>query len=130
MTRRRVDPDTRYRIVHHEALRTFGRNHYRLILFGPIIAKALGLLAVVAGLMALWLKVDHVTLGVAALILAGVLGVAWIAITQAGSGVQARQRARAAGRDVRPGFGLGWAVGILFVMLAGTGWLALWSPYA
>jgi hypothetical protein len=130
MARRRMDPDTRWRIMQHEALRTFARRNSNLILFGPFIARAVLLGLAVAGLMALWLYVDHVKLGVGALILAALVGGGWLAISQAGSGVQARQARRARGQAVRPGFGFGWAVACLCLLLAGTGWLALWSPYA
>jgi hypothetical protein len=130
MARQRMDPDTRYRIMQHEALRTFARRHHMAILFGPFIARAILLVAVVAGLMALWLYVDHVVLGVGALALAALIGGVWIFVSQANSGVQARQARRVAGRPAQPGFGLGWSVAGLCILLVGTGWLALWSPYA
>ncbi len=130
MARRRMDPDTRWRIMQHEALRTFARRHHMAILFGPYVARGILLVAVVVGLMALWLTVDHRILGIGALVLAAAVGGAWLVIVKASSGVQARQARRVAGKPVRPGGGLGWAVAGLVLILAGTGWLALWSPYA
>lgn len=130
MSRRRMDPDTRWRIMQHEALRTFARRHHMAILFGPFIARGLLLAAVVVGLMALWIYVPHVTLGVGALVLAAIVTFGWLMVSQAGSGVQARQSRRAAGLPVKSGAGFGWAVAGLVVLLSGTGWLALWSPFA
>jgi len=130
MARRRVDADTRWRILQHEALRTFARRHYRLILFGPFIARAMVLALAVAGLMALWLYVDHVKLGIGAFVLAAVLAVGWLFVTGSTSSLQGRMAARASGQAVRRGFGFGWAVAGLCVLLVGTGYLALWSPYA
>jgi hypothetical protein len=131
MARRRLDSDTRWRIMQHEAWRRIGRDHAYAIAFGPYIARLALLVGAVVGLMVLWLKVDHTKLGAGALILAGVLGIGWIFVTQATGGVQARQARRARGQAAaRPGLGLGWAVAGLVVILAGTGWLSLWSQWA
>jgi hypothetical protein len=130
MTRRRMDSDTKWRILHHEALRTFARRHYRLILFGPYIARGLLLVGAVVGLMALWLYVDHVMLGVAAFILAAILGVVWLFVSNSMSSLQSRMAARAAGHEPKRAAGFGWAVAGVFLLLVGTGYLALWSPYA
>lgn len=130
MARRRMDGDTKWRILHHEALRTFARRHYRLILFGPFIARGLALVGAVVGLMLLWLYVDHVKLGVAAFILAAIVGLVWLFVTNSAASLQARMAARAAGHEPKRGAGFGWAVASLLILLTGTGYLALWSPYA
>ena len=128
--RRRLDPDTRYRVMQIEAWRHIGKKHAYLIAFGPFIARAVLVLLAVAGLMVLWLTVNHTTLGVAALILAGLLGVGWLAYTQSNAAIQHRQALRARGKATRPGLGLGWAVSTAVVLLGATGWLALGSPWA
>jgi len=130
MARRRLDRATRWRVMEVEAWRTIGRRHAYMIAFGPYFGRIMLLVAAVVALMVLWLKVDHVKLGIGALILAAVLAGVWIVINQAHDGVQARQAKRAAGQPVKTGFGFGWAVAGVVILLVGTGWLALWSPYA
>lgn len=130
MPRRRLDADTKWRIMQHEAHRTFARKHYLAIMFGPFLSKVIVLVAAVAGLMVLWLYVDHAKLGVGALLAAGALGLGWLGWTGAHDGLQERVMARAKGAAVKPGFGLGWAVAASVVMLGSVGWLSLWSPWA
>lgn len=128
--RRRLDADTRYRIMQVEAYRHMGRKHANLIVFGPYIWRAVLLALAVGGLMLAWLKVDHGLLGLIALIAAAVVAVGWIAVTQSNGSLQRRMIANAAGQSTRPGMGLGWAVAGAVTLLAGTGYLALWSPWA
>jgi hypothetical protein len=130
MTRRRLDTDTKWRIVQHEAYRTFGRKHYRVVIFGPYMARVLTLAAAVAGLMALWVLVPHALLGVAAIILAVAVVIGYLAVTGSRSSVQSRMIARAKGQRAKPGMGLGWAASAAAVMLGAVGWLSLWSPWA
>jgi hypothetical protein len=129
-TRRRLDPDTRWRIMQTEAYRHMGRKYATWIVMGPYIVRALVLAVVVAGLMLAWLKVDHGRLGFIALALAAVLGVGWLVVTNSNAAVQRRMVNSARGGNSRPGLGLGWAVAGAVFMLAGTGYLALWSPWA
>lgn len=124
--RRRMDADTRYRIMEVEAWRTIARRHPWKVVLGPFIARGLGLGATVGVLAYLWVKVPHLYLGVAALVIAGVVGVGWVLWTNSNAALQRRMRSGAA----RRGVGLGWAVAGLVVLLGSTGWLALWSPYA
>jgi len=130
MTWRRLDSDTKWRIMQHEAHRTFARKHYFAIMFGPYISKAALLVVAVVGLMVLWLKVDHWMLGVGALAGAAALALGWLAWNGAHNGLQARMMARARGGTTKPGFGLGWAVATSVAMLGTVGWLSLWSPWA
>ena len=130
MTRRRLDSDTKWRIMQHEAHRTFARKHYFAIMFGPFISKVVVLAVAVVGLMALWLKVDHYLLGVGALFTGAALGLGWLGWNGAHNGLQARMMARARGGAAKPGFGLGWAVAASVAMFFGVGWLSLWSPWA
>lgn len=127
--RRAVDPETRWRILQHEALRTFARRHYWIILFGPSLLRLFGLLAAVAVLMFLWLKVPHAYLGVGAIVGALLVGGGWLLYTGSARSLQQRMAARAGGREPR-GAGLGWAVASVVALLGATGWLSLWSPYA
>jgi len=116
--------------MQHEALRTFARKHHTMILFGPSILKAVLMVTAVLGLMALWLNIDHIVLGVAALVAASALGLGWLIWNGAHNNLQARMLARAKGQSTKPGFGLGWAVAASVAMLGGVGWMSLWSPWA
>lgn len=130
MPRRRLDADTKWRIMQHEAHRTLARKHYLAVVLGPYITRALLLAVVVAGLMAAWIYVPHPMLGVSAIVLAVVLAVGWMVWNGVHNDLQARQMRRARGQRVGAPVALRLAVAASVLLLAGTGWLALWSPYA
>jgi hypothetical protein len=117
-------------IAEREAWRRFGRDHHMLFITGPYVWRMTILAAVVGVLVLAWMKIPHVYLGVGALVAAAGVAVGWIAWTASHNSLQARMMARASGGPVRRGVGLGWAVGLVVVLLGSTGWLALWSPYA
>ncbi len=112
-----------------QANRIYGSRFWFWIVFGPWLGRLVVLVAAVSALAWLWVAVPHVYLGGAALAAAGVLGVGWLLWTGSDAALQRRMAARAQDRG-RRGVGLGWAVAAVVALLAGTGWLALWSPYA
>lgn len=126
---RRMTADRRWQVMEYSAWRRIGHDHAYMIAFGPYMARLAALLVVVAALTLLWIKVPHVYLGVGALGIAAVLGMGWFAWTGSNVALQKRMSARAAGNG-RRGVGLGWAVSVVVALLVGTGWLALFSPYA
>lgn len=128
MVRRRLDADTRWRIMQVEAWRHIGRRHAYAIAFGPYIGRAVLLLAAAVGLMVAWMRIPHLYLGVGALIVAVVLGGGWLLYTGSNRALQRRMQSRTgkAGR----GAGLGWAVASVVALLGVTGWVSLWSPWA
>jgi hypothetical protein len=112
-----------------QANRIYGSRFWFWIVFGPWLGRLVVLVAAVSALAWLWVAVPHVYLGGAALAAAAVLGVGWLLWTGSNAALQRRMQARAQDRG-RRGVGLGWAVAAAVALLAGTGWLALWSPYA
>jgi hypothetical protein len=127
MARRRMDRDTRYRVMEHAAWRRIGHEHAYMIAFGPFVGRLVVLLAAVGALAFLWIKVPHAVLGVVALVAAAVVGGGWLAWTNSYAALQRRMRS---GASAQRGVGLGWAVACLVLLFAATGWLSLWSPYA
>ncbi len=128
--RRRLDADTRVRVMQHEAYRTIARKHPYAVIFGPIVARLVALAVIVLGLMAAWMYVPHGLLGKLSLFLGGLILITWFVWRVNTNGLQARMMARARGEASRPGLGLGWAVAASVALLGGLGWLSLWSPYA
>lgn len=128
MVRRRLDADTRWRIMQVEAWRHIGRRHAYAIAFGPYIGRVLILVIAAAGLMVAWMRIPHLYLGVGALITAVAVGGGWLLYTGSNRALQRRMQART-GRAGR-GAGLGWAVASVVALLGATGWVSLWSPWA
>jgi hypothetical protein len=129
MARRGMSAAERRRVRQAMANRRIGYEWAYLIEFGPYLGRFAVLVAAVGGLMWLWLHIPHVVLGGAALTCAAVVGGAWLVWTGSTGALQRRMAARAKGGDPR-GTGLGWAVAGLCILLAGVGWVSLWSPWA
>jgi hypothetical protein len=126
--RQRLTRQQGMRVAEYAAWRRFGHEHHMLFIAGPVLWKVGVLVAAVAGLALLWVSVPHVLLGGLALAAAFVVGMVWFLWTGSNAALQRRMSARAANSE--RGAGLGWAVACLVLMLAGTGWLSLWSPFA
>lgn len=112
------------------AWRHYGRKYAFWFVFGPYIAKAVGIVGLLAGVYVVgWVLIPHWVLGTVALALAGVGVVALVTPALRRTTTHSRIMARARGGATRTP-DLGWAYALLIVACAGMGWLALWSPFA
>jgi hypothetical protein len=101
------------------ANRRVGHDHAYLILFGPAMARGVGLLLLAAFAVWLWFEVDHKVIAFAAAAMGVALLVLYAASTIASTGNNARMMARATGRSPRPFWwhGVGLA-GVVLLALA------------
>jgi len=99
------------------ANRRVGHDHAYLILFGPAMARGVGLLLLVAGAVWLWFNVSHRAIGFVAAAVGGTLLVLYAASTIAASSPSARGMVKATGQG-RPAWwhGIGLAGAVLLVL--------------